>query len=131
MNSELRNKKFGFKRFINSFKNSWDGLKYAYMHEQSMFIHFLATLFTIILGFVFKVNVYEWIIMISLLSLVAIIELLNSSIEAVCDAVTLEYNPLIKISKDTASAAAFLASIISALVILIIFVPKFLHLIGV
>ena len=41
MNSEFRNKEFGLKRFLKSFKYSLDGLKYAYKNEQSMLVHFL------------------------------------------------------------------------------------------
>ena len=124
MNSELRNKQFGFKRFLRSFTNSLSGLKYAYLHEQSMFIHTLASIVTIFLGIIFKISHTEAIILASLLCFVAVIELFNSAIEAVCDAVTLEKNPLIKISKDTASGAVFLASIVTLIISLVIFIPK-------
>lgn len=128
MNSELRSKKFGWQRFLNSFKYSMQGLKYAYLHEQSMFIHTLATILSVILCFVLKVNRNEWIIIISLLCFIAVIELLNTSIEAACDAITDTYHPLIKIAKDTASSAVFLVSIVSLVVGLVIFVPKIIAL---
>lgn len=128
MNSELRNKKFGWKRFLNSFKYSMQGLKYAYLHEQSMFIHALATFLGVILGFVLKISRNEWIVVISLLCLIAVIELINTSIEATCDAITDTYHPLIKIAKDTASSAVFIASIVSLFVGLVIFVPKIIAL---
>ena len=124
MKPESSNKKFGFKRFLNSFKYSLQGLKYAYFHEQSMFIHALATILGILLGLILKINRYEWIIVISLLCLIAVLELFNTSIEATCDAITKEKNPLIKIAKDTASGAVFVASIVGILVGLIIFIPK-------
>lgn len=124
MKQELQNKKFGFKRFLKSFKYSLQGLKHAYLHEQSMFIHALASLLSIILGLILQVNRYEWIIIISLLCFIAVIELFNTSIEATCDAITKEQNPLIKIAKDTASGAVFLATIVSLIVGLVIFIPK-------
>lgn len=127
MNLELRNKKFGFKRFLSSFKNSISGLKYAYFNEQSMFIHLIITIFVILLGIILKISLMEWIIVISLLAIIAIIELVNTAIEAVCDAVTLEHNELIKISKDTASSAVFVACIISIIVGIAIFVPKIIE----
>ena len=34
-----RLKQKGWKRFLKSFKNSWNGLCYAYRYEQSMTIH--------------------------------------------------------------------------------------------
>ena len=128
MNSELQNKKFGFKRFVASFKNSFNGLKYAYLNEQSLFIHAIATIFSIILGYVLKIELNEWLIMMTLLVITAILELLNTAIESVCDAVTLEKSERIKISKDTASAAVFLSSLVTLIVGLFIFVPKIIAL---
>ena len=52
MKPELRNKKFGFKRFLKSFKYSFQGLKYAYLNEQSMFIHALCTILAVFLGII-------------------------------------------------------------------------------
>ncbi|MEG2322166.1 MAG: diacylglycerol kinase [Bacilli bacterium] len=128
MKPELRNKQFGFKRFLNSFKYSLSGLKYAYLHEQSMFIHGLSLILTIILGFILKINSIEWILILSLLCLVAVIELINTAIEATVDLVTKEYHPLAKIAKDTASGAVFLISIVTLLVGLSIFIPKLISL---
>ena len=130
MNMESRNKQFGFKRFLNSFKNSVEGLKYAYGNEQSMFVHAIATIFSILLGIILKIDRNEWIVVIALLMSIAMLELMNTAVEAVCDAVTLERNSLIKISKDTASAAVFLASVVTAIIFLLIFVPKVIAIIG-
>ena len=129
MNSELRNKKFGLKRFLFSLKNSINGLKYAYFNEQSMFIHLLATILSVLLGILLKISFIEWIIIISLLVVIAIVELVNTAIEAVCDAVSLEYNELIKISKDTASSAVFISCIIGLIVGFSIFIPKIIEVI--
>lgn len=128
MNSEFRNKEFGFKRFLKSFKYSLDGLKYAYKNEQSMLVHLIVTIIAITLGILFKISNFEWIITIFLLSVTASLELLNTAIEAVCDMVTLEYNKLAKVVKDTASASVFFTSMLGAVSGLIIYVPKFIEL---
>ncbi|CCY27509.1 MAG: diacylglycerol kinase family protein [Acholeplasma sp.] len=128
MNSEFRNKEFGFKRFLKSFKYSLDGLKYAYKNEQSMLVHLIVTIIAITLGILFKISNFEWIITIFLLSVTASLELLNTAIEAVCDMVTHEYNKLAKVAKDTASASVFFTSMLGAVSGLIIYVPKFIEL---
>ena len=128
MNSEFRNKEFGFKRFLKSFKYSLDGLKYAYKNEQSMLVHLIVTIIAITLGILFKISNFEWIITIFLLSVTASLELLNTAIEAVCDMVTLKYNKLAKVAKDTASASVFFTSMLGAVSGLIIYVPKFIEL---
>lgn len=79
MNSEFRNKEFGLKRFLKSFKYSLDGLKYAYKNEQSMLVHLIVTIIAITLGILFKISNFEWIITIFLLSVTASLELLNTA----------------------------------------------------
>lgn len=128
MNSEFRNKEFGLKRFLKSFKYSLDGLKYAYKNEQSMLVHLIVTIIAITLGILFKISNFEWIITIFLLSVTASLELLNTAIEAVCDMVTHEYNKLAKVAKDTSSASVFFTSMLGAVSGLIIYVPKFIEL---
>ena len=45
-----------FKRFLNSIKYSFDGLKYAYGNEQSLWLHGMGSILIIILGFVLQIN---------------------------------------------------------------------------
>ena len=130
MNLESRNKKFGIKRFIRSFKYSIQGLKYAYLNEQSMFIHAIGTILVVLLGVILKISTMEWFILVSLLCVIAVIELLNTAVEAICDLITLEKNYLVKIAKDSGSASAFLVSIVTFVVSLNIFIPKIITLIG-
>lgn len=130
MNLESRNKKFGIKRFIRSFKYSIQGLKYAYLNEQSMFIHAIGTILVVLLGVILKISTMEWFILVSLLCVIAVIELLNTAVEAICDLITLEKNDLVKIAKDSGSASAFLVSIVTFVVSLNIFIPKIITLIG-
>ncbi len=126
MDMELRDKqkRRGFKRFVNSFKYSFDGLKYAYKHEQSLTIHFGVAIIVIISGVVLKISLMEWLLCFILMGLVMATELINTSIEAVIDLTCPEIHPLAKIAKDTASAAVFVFSIVAFFSGLIIFGPK-------
>lgn len=126
MNMESRDKykKYGLKRFLNSFRYSVEGLKYTYKYEQSMFVHVLITIVVVILGILLKISVVEWFICLILIALVISAELMNTAIEAVVDLASPKTNPLAKIAKDTASAAVFILSLASFLCGLIIFVPK-------
>ena len=120
-------KKKGFKRFLKSFKYSIEGLKYAYKNEQSLFIHFIATVLAIILGLTFKISHMEWAVLCIALGVVLASELINTAIEAAVDLITLEINPLAKIAKDCGSAATFVFSMIAAVIGIIIFIPKIMH----
>lgn len=123
-------KKFSLRRFFISFKYSFDGLKYAYLNEQSMLLHLISTIIIIVLGIFFKISLIEWIICITLLTCIMSIELLNTAIEATVDLVTKEKRELAKIAKDTSSASAGIISIFSLVVFLLIFVPKIIEFIG-
>ena len=130
MNEEKRKeqKKRGIKSFINSFHYSWDGIKYAFKYEQSMFIHVLVTLLVVICGIVLKLDFQEWLLCIVLIGLVIATELINTAIEAVVDLACPEIHPLAKTAKDTAAAAVLVFAITAVLCGLFLFVPKIIAL---
>ena len=117
-------KKLSPKRVLRSFKFSFDGLKYAYLHEQSLALHVIVMIIVVTCGFVFKITPIQWVITLVMGALILVSELFNTSIEAVVEMVTEEFHPLAKIAKDTASAATFIASIVAAGMWLTVFLPK-------
>ena len=121
-------KHLGFKRVLKSFKFSFDGLKYAYLHEQSLALHVIAMAVIISFGFGFKISPMQWVITLVMGSLILVAELFNTAIEAVVDMVTEEYHPLAKVAKDTASAACFVANMTAAGMWLVVFIPKIISL---
>ena len=120
-------KKKGFKRFLSSFKYSLQGLKYAYKNEQSMLIHFIATLLIVVSSFLLNISLTEWAIVLIAIGVTLAAELINTAIEAAVDLITLEIHPLAKVAKDCGSAATFVFSMLTAVIALIIFVPKVIH----
>lgn len=121
-------KKMGFKRFVNSIKYSLDGLFHAYRNEQSLWLHGICTVLTLLLGFLLQISFNQWAIIVIALVVVLAVELLNTAIEAVVDLVTREIHPLAKVAKDCGSAAAFVSSIMVLIICLFIFIPKIIAL---
>lgn len=121
-------KKLNLKRVGLSFKFSFEGLKYAYLHEQSLALHLICTAIVIVLNIGFRVSPMTWVITLVMMALILVTELINTSIEAVVDMVTQEFHPLAKIAKDTASAAVFVTVIIAIGMWLFVFVPKIVSL---
>ena len=117
-------KKRGIHRLFKSFSYAIDGLKYAFKYEQNILVHTLATILVIIAGFIFKISLSEWLVLALIIGLVIATELINTSIEATIDLVTKEIHPLAKIAKDCGSAAAFVSGVASAVICLVIFLPK-------
>ena len=126
----LNVKKLSPKRILRSFKFFFDGLIYAYTHEQSLALHVIVMAFIITCGFVLEATLTQWSIILVMGALILVVELINTSIEAVVDLATDKYHPLAKVAKDTASAAEFVACIIAAGMWLYVFIPKIIHFIG-
>ncbi|MEE0699964.1 MAG: diacylglycerol kinase [Bacilli bacterium] len=121
-------KKLSFKRVLRSFKFSFDGLKYAYLHEQSLILHVVVMVLIVTCGISFKITPIQWVITLVMGALILVAELFNTAIEAVVDMVTEEFHPLAKVAKDTASAACFIADMTAAGMWLVVFVPKIIAL---
>lgn len=118
----------GKKRLINSFKYAFQGLKYAFIYEQNILVHTLATILVIIAGIIFKISTLEWLVIFLIIGLVIATELINTSIEATIDLITDEINPLAKIAKDTAAAAVLVFGFTALAIAFVIFVPKIITL---
>jgi len=75
------------------------------------------TLFLLLLPCAFWLggDTFEVVFLLASLILVLVVELLNSAIESLADAVTLEEHPLIARAKDLGSAAVLLTLILVAL----------------
>ena len=121
---EFEKRDLNSKSVMNIVKYSLNGIK-TYMEEGKSFILYsFAAILEVIFGFIFKVNGLEWILIICMLGVILSIELLNTGIERACDAITLEYNEMIKHAKDCGSAATFVIFIVAVILNIIIFAPK-------
>lgn len=118
-------------RYWKSFNHAIDGLIYCVKYEHNMIIIIIATILVIAFGLLFRINIYEWLFVISMIGGIAATECINSAIEATVDLVTTETHPLAKIAKDTASTATLILCTISLIGGLMIFIPKILEVIGV
>jgi len=83
----------------------------------------------LIAAFVLNISKSEWLFVVFCCGLVLTTEIINTSIEAACDAIDLKHNPQIKIAKDIAAAAVVMTGITSLVIGLAIFLPRVLLLI--
>ena len=102
------------------------GIFGAIKSERNVKIDIVAAILVVVCGFVFKINITEWLICLILIALVISAELMNTAIEAVVDMYTREKNPLAKKAKDIAAGSVLITAIMSAVIGGIIFIPKFL-----
>ncbi len=126
----VKKKSFKLSSLMNILKYSFQGYVHFYKYERSAIIHLVVAIIIILGSFTLNMTAVEWLFMIFILLTMLAIELLNTAIEAVCDLVSPGYNKLVKVAKDTASAATCSISLALVIAILIIYVPKIAALLG-
>ena len=100
-----------FHRLWNAVFYSLDGLSAAFKHEDAFRQEVLLALILIPIGLHLPATGIGKALMVASVLLVLVVELINSSIEAVTDRVSLEDHVLAKRAKDMASAAVMIALI--------------------
>jgi len=118
------NEKFSIRARIKSFTYAFSGIKSFFTTEHNGRIHLLAAIMAIALSFYLHISSTEWIAILTVITVVLIAEIFNSSIEKLADEVSAEFHPKIKIVKDLAAAAVLLAAFLALVVGGIIFLPK-------
>jgi len=111
---------------VRSFGPALRGIAAMLRSEHNAWLHALATVGVLVAGLVFGVDRLEWLAITLAVALVWVAEAINSAIEAVADAVTLESHPLIGRAKDIAAGAVLLAAIASVVVAVLVFAPRLL-----
>lgn len=114
----------GKKSFIG-LKYAWSGIYFVIKEERNFRIHLLITSLVIFTGIMFKVSRSDWLALLLVIGLVLVAETVNSTIERVIDYVKPDIHPMAKKIKDLAAGAVLIASIISVIVGLIVFIPYF------
>lgn len=121
---------------IESFKYAITGIKDSF-EERNIKIQFIVMILVIITGIIVKIEIIEWIICFILFTLVISGELFNSAIENAVDFTEKNRNDSERFgidenarkAKDISAGAVLVLSIGSAIVGLIIFIPKIMALI--
>ena len=89
-----------------------------------MRIHLTAAILVTAAGTLLRISVTEWMVCLILFGLIMSLELVNTALEAVVDLVTQEKKKKKKKAKDAAAGAVLVSAIMSAIIGLIIFLPK-------
>jgi diacylglycerol kinase (ATP) len=104
-----RNKPSGMVRLLHAFGHSMRGFVGVYQHEAAFRQELLLAVILVPLGIYLGHNGIERALLIGSVLFVLVVEILNSSIEAVVDRIGLERHELSGLAKDLGSAAVFLS----------------------
>jgi diacylglycerol kinase len=113
--------------FLKAFGYAFNGLVIFFRHERNGKIQLSVAVVVVILGWYFKLSPFEWIILLACIGAVLSCEMINSSIEKLCNLVHPKYHPAVKTIKDMAAGAVLFVAICSAIIGTIIFLPKIFH----
>jgi diacylglycerol kinase len=111
-------------KFIRGFGFAGKGLYYAFRTQVNFRFHCGAALVVAFFGWYFNLNHTEWLWILVSITMVLVLELVNTAIEALVDLVSPNYHQKAGIAKDTAAAAVLIAALFAASIGLIIFIPK-------
>ncbi len=107
---------------INSFKYAFHGLIYA-LKERTFRILLIIAFFVITLSFILEISLIEWSIVFLTIIIVLSLELLNTQVERTLDILQPKTDLRVRVIKDVSAAAVLIASIGSAIIGIIIFLP--------
>ena len=108
---------------LQSFRYAWAGLRHFAAAEHNGWIHAGATVAAVAAAIFFQLNSDEWRWIILAIALVWLAETLNTAIERLADAITLETNENIGYAKDVAAGSVLAAAAFAVVIGLTIFLP--------
>lgn len=110
-------------KLLGSFKHAIRGLVYIFKHERNFRIHVAATMAVFFLAWFFGISRLEWAVIIVLVSLVLILESINTAFEKYLDVLKPRMNESVGVIKDILAGAVCILSLASILVGSLIFLP--------
>lgn len=109
---------------VKSFGYAIEGIAFSFTKGTHFKIHTVAAAIAIILGFVFSISAFEWLVLILIISAVISAEAINTAIEEACDVLHPEHHPGARLAKHCAAGGVLIFSIGALVIGLIIFLPK-------
>jgi diacylglycerol kinase len=114
----------------NSFRYAWRGLAHVFRHEQNFRIQIVIALVVLLLMLVLRIQAWEAVALFGIMSVVLILEILNTVVERFVDILKPRLNEYSQIIKDMMAGAVFLAACAAAVIGAIIFYPYIVTLPG-
>jgi len=115
-------------KLIRSFSFAFDGLRLAVQVDQNVRFHLFVGAIALLLSFIFKIEKYDFFIVLISIFFVVITEMVNTAIEEMTNLIKEEHSREARIAKDVAAGAVFLAALFALIVGIIVFLPHFLNL---
>lgn len=103
-------------KMSQSFNNALEGIVYALKSERNIRIHFIVGVIVIGGSLFLNISRLELVLIIMAVAVVLVAELINTAIEKAMDLVSTTYHPLVRLVKDIAAGAVFIATIAAVII---------------
>ena len=117
-------KRFSIIARVKSANHAFRGLGILLRTTHNFWGHLFFTALAIYLGFILKISIMEWAVLVLAIGMVLITEALNTAFEIDIDLTSPNYHPYARDTKDVAAGAVLLSVIFAIIVGIIIFMPK-------
>lgn len=104
----------GWRRILNAARYSLAGYRAAFTHEAAFRQELALVVILTPCAFWLGRSLIDTIVLLAALGLVLVVELINSAIEALADAISTDHHPLLGRAKDIGSAAVMLSLLMAA-----------------
>lgn len=112
------------RKFYESVGHALRGLLYSIRSQRNFNVHIFLGFCAVVLGFILKISFIEWAVLLLAITLVIIVELLNTAIEEVVNMLALMRKMRAKVAKDVSAAAVLIAAGTALCIGVFIFIPK-------
>ncbi|MBI5254761.1 diacylglycerol kinase family protein [Candidatus Falkowbacteria bacterium] len=114
---------FSLRKLIRSFGFAIKGIGLVFKSEQNFRIHILASIVVVAAGIFFKVAVWQWCLLISMILLIFLLEIVNTAFERMVDMLQPRVHLYAGEIKNMMSAMVLIAAIGSIIIAWLIFGP--------
>jgi diacylglycerol kinase len=111
------------KKHLASYRYAFRGIWLAFRSENNMIIHLAAAVAVLLVNYLLRVTVTEWLITLILIGLAWMAEIFNTAIEKLADRVSKDHDPLIGQAKDLAAGAVLIICLIAVVCAGVIYLP--------
>jgi diacylglycerol kinase len=114
--------KFKSQGFNKTFMNARKGFRLVFKSEMNIRIHLIIAALVLIAAYFFGFNYIEYCILLIAIAIVIISEMINTAIEFTLDSIYHNrYSRMVGMAKDISAGVVMIASIISALIGILLF----------
>lgn len=108
---------------LKSFTYAFAGIAFLIRNEVNAKIHLLATILVVVFAILLSATGQDWMWLTFAIAIVWVAEALNTALEHLCNAITVEEDENIKRAKDIAAGAVLMAAISAAIIGILVFYP--------